>query len=127
MERSVKLRKISDARASLPHVSQNALSALIAKAKNGELPDTYLPKDIRAARNLQNNVVTPYGPLLIKDSRVVLNIRWGGRLRNAPVVGCQIDLATDEGHIPMRPHHMDADASIENDGPRGPRSLCIFN
>ena len=78
MQRSAKLRKISDARATLPHVSQYALSALIAKAKNGELPDTCHCADIRAARNLQNDITTPYGPLLTKDARVALNMRCGG-------------------------------------------------
>ena len=78
MQKSAKLRKISDARATLPHVSQYALSALIAKANKGELPDTCHRKDIRAARNLQNDITTPYGPLLTKDARVALNMRCGG-------------------------------------------------
>eukprot|EP00959_Pyramimonas_sp_CCMP1952_P066705 1392582-Pyramimonas_sp.AAC.1 len=73
MERHSKLRKIAATRASPPHVSQSALSALIAKASNGELPDACSTADIRAARKLETDVVTPYGPLLTKVARVVLN------------------------------------------------------
>lgn len=91
MERNSKLRKIAAARASLPHVSQSALSALIGKASNGELPDACSTADIRAARKLETDVVTPYGPLLTKVARVVLNTlrlhlvrRFASRARPRP-------------------------------------------
>eukprot|EP00959_Pyramimonas_sp_CCMP1952_P407674 8544116-Pyramimonas_sp.AAC.1 len=61
MDRASKLRKISDARHALPHVSKTALSAFCAAARRGDLPEIASTKDIRDARDASADILTPYG------------------------------------------------------------------
>eukprot|EP00959_Pyramimonas_sp_CCMP1952_P154184 3225729-Pyramimonas_sp.AAC.2 len=60
--REAKLRKLNSVRNSIPHVTQSALASLVSHAR--DLPEACSTKDIRDARDLDTNIVTPYGPLL---------------------------------------------------------------
>lgn len=64
--REAKLRKLNSFRNSLPYASQSALAAFLARAAKGDLPQASSAKDLRAARRLDTEVCTPYGPLLTK-------------------------------------------------------------
>jgi hypothetical protein len=71
-ERSAKLRRLNDLRASLPYVSQSALAAFLASARRCDLPDVGQTRDVREARDMVAEQITPYGPL-IESVRLVTN------------------------------------------------------
>lgn len=63
MERSSKLRRLNDFRRSLPHLSAASLSAVLAGVSKEGLPQTFTRAALRAGRNEQTSILTPYGLL----------------------------------------------------------------
>jgi hypothetical protein len=61
--RQARYDHINALRGSLPALSQSALSALLTKAKRGELPTVCSRPVIRAARDTTATQMTPHGPL----------------------------------------------------------------
>ena len=63
MDRPEKLRRVSQARATLPYMSQTALAAFLKLAKDDGLPQVTRRDDIREARNMMTRTATPFGPI----------------------------------------------------------------
>ena len=63
MERPQKLARLGKLRQKLPFISQQALSTLLHAAESEDLPAASSRNDIRAARDVATQQLTPYGPL----------------------------------------------------------------
>ncbi len=63
-DRCAKLRRLNDLRAGLPFMSQSALAAFLAAARDQDLPDVKYTRDVREARDLAATQDTPYGKLI---------------------------------------------------------------
>ena len=64
MSRQCKQRKLNERRRSWPHVSAAALEAILKSCREEGVPEGNLDRnELRAARDLQNNEATPYGPI----------------------------------------------------------------
>ena len=64
MDRREKLRRLNKFRRALPHVTASALSAVLCAVSLYGLPDLMDRDSMRAARDLQANAETPYGPIV---------------------------------------------------------------
>lgn len=64
MERPAKLRKLNQFRRKLPHISANALDAVLATVAQEGIPDLHHRDAMREARDLENKTDTPFGPIL---------------------------------------------------------------
>ena len=62
-ERAGKLRRLERFRRAAPHLSQNALSAVLKEARDVGLPELTNRNAIREARNSTCNTQTEFGPL----------------------------------------------------------------
>ncbi len=63
------MRRVNALRGSLPHVTQSALVALCAKAREGDLPDITSKAEIRASRDAAAMRSTSYG-LVVHELRL---------------------------------------------------------
>ena len=64
MERLSKQRKLNARRRQLPHVSAAALEAILKSCRDEGVPEGSLSRnEFRAARDMENNEATPYGPI----------------------------------------------------------------
>jgi len=61
--RPAKMARLSRLRGTLPQMSQTALAALLAAAKEAPLPDVSRRDDVREAKQLAARTLTPYGPV----------------------------------------------------------------
>ena len=75
MERAAKLRRVNVLRSSLPHMSQAALVAFLAKAQDEDLPAVRYTRDVREARNAVALQDTPYGNLIVQADLELRNGR----------------------------------------------------
>lgn len=64
MDRQAKQRKLNDFRRRMPHVSAVALAKILSTARSEGIPDGSLGRgELRAARDLENDANTQYGPI----------------------------------------------------------------
>ena len=64
MERQAKQRKLNARRRAWPHVSASALAAILRSCKEEGVPEGGLGRnELRAAREMEMNEATPYGPI----------------------------------------------------------------
>ena len=70
MERSQKLRKLNDLRASVPFLSQSALAGLLQALQKDGLPTLTQTKQIREARESALATMSLYGPLFLETALV---------------------------------------------------------
>jgi hypothetical protein len=75
MERKAKLRRLNEVRRSLPHVTAQALSAVLMVVQREGVPDAHNRSQMMHARNLQLEELTPYGPII---QTVKLVLKSGG-------------------------------------------------
>jgi hypothetical protein len=75
MEREAKLRRLNNFRRALPHVTAAALAAILSAVVRDGVPGAHDRNQMRYARNLQLEQLTPYGPIIQK---VELVLKSGG-------------------------------------------------
>ena len=66
MGRAASIQRLNAVRGSLPHMSQSALAAFLAKAQDEDLPAVRQTREVREARDAVGLQDTPYGKLNIR-------------------------------------------------------------
>ena len=64
MDRPSKLIRLNQFRRKLPHITAQALEAVLVTVKKDGVPDLDKRSQMREARNLENNAHTPYGTIM---------------------------------------------------------------
>ena len=64
MDRPSKLIRLNQFRRQLPHITAQALEAVLVTVKKDGVPDLDKRSQMREARNLENNAHTPYGTIM---------------------------------------------------------------
>ena len=64
MDRPAKLARLNNFRRKLPHVTAKALEAVLRTVKEEGVPELHDRDQMREARDLENHVATPYGPIM---------------------------------------------------------------
>ena len=64
MDRPSKLIRLNQFRRKLPHITAQALEAVLVSVKKDGVPDLDKRSQMREARNLENNAHAPYGTIM---------------------------------------------------------------
>ena len=121
MERAAKLRRVNVLRSSLPHMSQAALVAFLAKAQDEDIPAVRYTRDVRDARNAVALQDTPYGKLIVQAGLELRN----GRTVSLDVSNSQALLYVSASRK-MFSNHLMRVHEKQTCGPTRPWRLCIY-